>query len=70
MTLASMNGVLADQRRQKGARKVGANSYIRERYRGLPPHRRAMQAALDASNNGKCWWVYKHVMDSLLGDKI
>ena len=30
----------------------------------------AIKAALEASNDGKCWWVYDYVRRSILGDKV
>ena len=35
--------------------------FIRE-YRDMSDHRRQKKAALAASNNGKCWWVYEWMM--------
>jgi len=37
-------------------------STIRDKYKNLHPLKRKKQVALDASNNGKCWWVYTWLM--------
>ena len=70
MGFANMSGTLMDERRKEGANKAGASSYVIKKYRGLPMHKRAIQAALDASNDGQCWWVYDYVRRSILGDKV
>ena len=59
MGFANMSGTLMDERRKEGANKAGASSYVIKKYRGLPMHKRAIQAALDASNDGQCWWERK-----------
>ena len=69
MGFANMSSELMTDRRKEGANKAGASTYVVEKYRGLPMHKRAVQAALDASNNGKCWWVYDYVRRSILGEK-
>lgn len=39
---------------------------IREEYRDIKdPFLQAKQVALDHSNNGKCWWVYQHILNVL-----
>ena len=33
-----------------------------EEYRGLPKYNQMKKAALSASDNGRCWWIYEYLM--------
>ena len=47
-------------------RNITLEPKVREEYRNIDdPYRQAVQVALDHSNNGKCWWVYQHIVNCL-----
>ena len=70
MGFSNMSGTLMEERRRLAADKNKKPSYVVEKYKGMPAHKKAVQAALDASNNGKCWWVYDYVRRSILEDRV
>jgi hypothetical protein len=39
--------------------------YLKE-YRNMSHHERVKKAALLASDNGRCWWVYQFIMLDLV----
>ena len=42
---------------QKGGNNTDNNIYTKE-YRNMRVDSRDMKAALSASDNGRCWWIY------------
>jgi len=43
-----------------------AKSFVRLDYAHIKDYeKRCKKAALDHSNDGKCWWVYKHIITAL-----
>ena len=48
-------------RNNKGPKPVYA-----EEYRGMSFQDKVKTAALKASDNGRCWWIYDHIMRSTL----
>ena len=57
---------LSNQEQAKLRNKAGVNTYYAEEYRGLDPVQRAKKAALSASDNGRCWWVYTKIYGDLV----
>ena len=45
--------------------KVDVKPKIIAKYRHLPYNRIKIQASLDASDNGRCWWIYQFVYNSI-----
>jgi len=45
-------------------KKSNRNSFVLEKYKGLPTAERIKQVALEHSNNGECWWVYQYIINS------
>ena len=43
--------------------KEPTHIWVPEEYHGLTNQERLKQAALKASDNGRCWWIYQHMMD-------
>ena len=39
---------------------------VAKKYRHLSFCKRAKQAAMDVSDNGRCWWVHNYVYSSIL----
>lgn len=37
-------------------------SYYTEKFKGLPTQKKREIAALMASDNGRCWWVYEYLL--------
>tara|TARA_R100000900_G_scaffold66520_1_gene53278 strand:+ start:702 stop:899 length:198 start_codon:yes stop_codon:yes gene_type:complete len=50
---------------QKLLKKKGPERIYIDEYHGLTYAKRIKKAAEKASNNGECWWVYKHIMSEL-----
>jgi hypothetical protein len=45
---------------------MARNKFVRKDYRHIENREdRIRQAALDVSNDGKCWWVYAYVCSSM-----
>ncbi len=42
--------------------KSGPNVIYTKEYQGLPYHEKIKKAALIASDNGRCWWIYQYIM--------
>tara|TARA_B100000519_G_scaffold199420_1_gene210617 strand:+ start:1491 stop:1727 length:237 start_codon:yes stop_codon:yes gene_type:complete len=57
----SKESIKEANRLSKGPKPVYA-----EEYRGLSWQERVKKAALNASDNGRCWWIYDHIMRSTL----
>ena len=36
--------------------------WVPEEYHGLTNQEKLKKAALKASDNGRCWWIYQHMM--------
>ena len=54
-----------DQARQDDIhKKSNYHTHVPEEYKGLPTAERVRLAALKHSNNGKCWWVYKYIINA------
>ena len=52
--------------------KIPANkgiSYFTKPYQNMHPLQRKKQSALDASDNGRCWWIYTFLMGNDLSLK-
>ena len=49
------------EHKQKGGNNKGNNMYI-EKYRNMRVDSRDIKVALEASGNGKNWWIYKYLM--------
>ena len=45
---------------QKGGNNKNNNMYIEE-YRNMRVDSRDIKAALKASDNGRCWWIYNYL---------
>ena len=52
---------LANFDNHRNTTSVKEFTYAKE-YRNMPTDKRWQKAALKASNNGECWWVYKWIM--------
>ena len=47
-------------------RNITLKPKIRKEYRLIKdPYKMAVQVALDYSDNGRCWWVYQHILNVL-----
>lgn len=57
---------LSNQDQAKTRNNSGAKHTYTEDYRGLDPVLRAKKAALAASDNGRCWWVYTKIYGDLV----
>jgi hypothetical protein len=44
----------------------GPKPVYTEEYKGMSFQERVKTAALKASDNGRCWWIYDHIMRSTL----
>jgi len=42
--------------------KSGPERIYLNEYHGLSHHERVKKAALIASDNGRCWWIYQYIM--------
>lgn len=51
--------------RMENARK-NSNYYslVSEEFKGMPTAERVKKLALRHSDNGRCWWIYNHIMNS------
>ena len=38
------------------------STYYRKEYRNMTTHERRDKAAREASNNGRCWWIYQYLL--------
>lgn len=50
-------------------RTRAGNTKFAKEYRNLPWQQRVKKAALKASDNGRCWWVYDYIMRTSLQRK-
>tara|TARA_R110002110_G_scaffold26982_5_gene98721 strand:- start:1921 stop:2142 length:222 start_codon:yes stop_codon:yes gene_type:complete len=51
--------------RSNQVEKKNSHTYYLEEYKGLDILTRAKKAALYASDNGRCWWIYDWVYNDL-----
>jgi hypothetical protein len=42
--------------------KDATHIWVPEEYFGLTTQERLKEGALKASDNGRCWWIYQHIM--------
>ena len=45
------------------------HSIIIEKYRGLSRNQMYAQASKDFSDNGRCWWIKRKILESLVYDE-
>ena len=50
-------------------RNCGGNTKFAEEYKNMPWQDRIKKAALSASDNGRCWWVYDYIMRTTIRRK-
>jgi len=48
------------------AAKGQTSVHLLEKYRGMSHGKRMKKAAMDVSNNGKCWWVHNYIYSTLM----
>ena len=47
------------------AAKGQASVHLLEKYRGMSFIERIKKAAMEASNDGECWWVHNYIFSTL-----
>tara|TARA_R110002012_G_scaffold268861_1_gene452853 strand:+ start:395 stop:634 length:240 start_codon:yes stop_codon:yes gene_type:complete len=55
-----------ESRKEANRNNKGPTPIFAKEYRGLPWGHRVKKAALKASDNGRCWWIYDHIMRTTL----
>lgn len=50
--------------RNKGGKANKGTSRFTPEYRNMTHAERAKQAALNASDNGRCWWIHDYIVRS------
>ena len=51
---------------KKEYNKKSKHYTVAKKYRHLSFSQRAKQAAMDVSDNGRCWWVHNYVYASII----
>ena len=51
---------------QANKNNKGPKPIYAKEYKGLNFQNKVKKAALKASDNGRCWWIYDHIMRSTL----
>tara|TARA_R100000781_G_scaffold75546_1_gene46934 strand:+ start:324 stop:524 length:201 start_codon:yes stop_codon:yes gene_type:complete len=45
-------------------RNYSKERFVVPEYRDIKdPYKKARQVALDSSDNGRCWWIYQHILN-------
>ena len=60
---------MPDISRNAGGKANKGNTRFAKEYRGLSWQDRTKKAALKASDNGRCWWVYDYIMRTTIQKK-
>ena len=63
--LVNLSNISQAKVRSDGKATAGPKSYYLKEYQGLDVVTRAKKAALSASDNGRCWWIYDYVYREL-----
>ena len=61
--LVSLSNSGREKKQKK--KKVSRKGSIIAKYQGLTSIERAKQVALDASDNGRCWWIHDYIYREL-----
>ncbi len=60
-----LNKPTYDVARQKEIHKNSNYAdFVHEKYKGMPYIDRVKAHALEASDNGRCWWIYNYVLNA------
>ena len=53
---------MSNESRKESRRNANGHTKFAKGYEGMTWQQRVKKSAMDASDNGRCWWVYDHIM--------